>query len=331
MRVTAQPVSEVSAQSASMPVDQIHSAGSVVAADELWRHRILILLALLAVPLFWTPLGALFVLSVHDDRYTHILVIPIVSVVFLWLDRKRISSNAGFSVGIGVPLLLLGLTILFVSKMKVMSPDSLSLAIGALIVLMFGAFILCYGTKSFRCAAFPLLFLFLAVPVPGAILDKVVAALQEGSATLAYLLFRIAGVPVLRHGMVMSLPGVEIEVAPQCSGIRSSMGLLVVGLVISQVMLRSGWMKAFVILCLGPIAIFRNAVRIASLSWLAVYVDRSFLFGSLHHRGGVVFALIGFAVLIPLVWILRKWEDRAGVRRARGGGSELGGSSAPAS
>ena len=73
---------------------------------------------------------------------------------------------------------------------------------------------------AFRSAGFPLLLLFLIVPIPSVVLNRLVAALQVGSTERSYLLFRLAGVFAFRRGMVMSLPGVDIEVAPQCSGVR---------------------------------------------------------------------------------------------------------------
>jgi exosortase/archaeosortase family protein len=44
----------------------------------------------------------------------------------------------------------------------------------------------------------------------------------------------------------------------------------------------------------------KNGVRIATLTILAKYVDPDFLFGRLHHHGGVVFFLLGSALLIPI-------------------------------
>jgi len=201
---------------------------------------------------------------------------------------------------------------------------NLTVAAGALVLLWIGEFIFCYGITSFRNAGFSFLFLLLIVPIPSVFLDNVVAALQAGSAQLSYLLFRMAGVPILRHGMVMSLPGVDIEVAAECSGIRSSMALFVASAVISRMLLRTSWARILTMLCVGPIGIFRNAVRIVCISLLGMYVDRGFLFGSLHHHGGLPFSLVGFAFLIPLVFLLRRWEQHLRCSWIGVGGSASG-------
>lgn len=60
-----------------------------------------------------------------------------------------------------------------------------------------------------------------------------------------------------------------------------------------------------------PLAIFKNAVRIVTLSSLGVYVDRSFLYGKLHHEGGLLFAIIALAIFVPLLFALQKSESRA--------------------
>jgi exosortase len=272
------------------------------------RYQLFAVLCVSAIIILSAPLKALLVLSLHDERYTYILAVPIVSAAFLYLEKARIFRASRYCPAVGIPLILLGLVVWFVSRICLSASENVSVAAGVLVLLWIGAFNLCYGVKSFKEASFPFVFLLLIVPIPSTVLDRVVVWLQTGSAEISYLLFRVAGIPVLRHGMVMSLPGVDIEVAPECSGIRSTMGLFIVGAVLTRVILRTGWARSLTILCVGPIGIFRNAVRIVCISVLGVYVDRGFLAGNLHRRGGLLFSLVGFAVLIPLVWLLRRWE-----------------------
>ena len=71
-----------------------------------------------------------------------------------------------------------------------------------------------------------------------------ISILQKGSADACYALFRLIGVPVLRNGFRFALPGVEIEVAEQCSGIHSGLSLFIAGLLAEYVLLRGAWKKA---------------------------------------------------------------------------------------
>jgi exosortase len=289
------------------------------------RQQLFAALCVLASLMLWSPLKALLGLTLQDERYTHILVVPIVSAAFLYFERERIFRDARYCPVIGVPLILLGLLLFCVGILRRSVALDATLAAGALVLLWIGSFVLCYGGASFRHASFPLLFLLLIVPIPSVVLDKVIVALQAGSAEVAYRLFRLGGVPVFRHGMQMSLPGVDIAVAPQCSGIRSTMALFIAGAVLSRVLLRTSWARILTILCVGPIGIFRNAVRIVGISSLAVYVDRGFLSGNLHRYGGLPFSLVGFVILIPLVWLLRRWEQHLGGDRVGLVESGLGG------
>jgi exosortase len=276
------------------------------------RHQLFAALCVIATLISWSPLKALLAYSLRDERYTYLLIAPLISAAFLYLEKGRIFRDSRYSPAVGIPLLLLGLVTCFGSRMWLSASKNATVPAGALVLLLVGGFVLCYGVRSFRNARFPFLLLLLIVPIPIVVLDRVVAALQAGSAEVSYLLFRVAGVPILRHGMVMSLPGVDIEVAPQCSGIRSSMALFIAGVVLSRVLLRTSWARILAILCVGPIAIFRNAARIFGISFLGVYVDRSFFFGDLHRHGGLPFSLVGFALLIPLLWLLRWAEQRLG-------------------
>lgn len=80
-----------------------------------------------------------------------------------------------------------------------------------------GSFVLCFGTRASRELRFPLCFLFWSVPFPQFLLTRIVSLLQQGSAVAATLLFRVAGVPVLRDGVLLSIPGLDVEVATECS------------------------------------------------------------------------------------------------------------------
>jgi len=269
---------------------------------------------LFSLALFWSPLAAVANLSVQDDRYFQVVVGPILCLFLLYRERTSIFPEARFSPRLGVPLLLLA-TLLGLALLR-QQPGSdesrkLFLVIFAVILVWMAAFVLCYGTRSFKAALFPLCCLFLTVPVPPALMNSIILALQHGSADVSYALLRLAGIPVFRQGMTFSLPGLDIEVAPECSGIRSCLALMIVGILASRVYLRSGWRRWALIVMTFPIAIFKNAVRIVVISSLSAYVNRAILSGPLHHSGGPVFALVGIALFAPLLFALQKSEIRS--------------------
>jgi exosortase/archaeosortase family protein len=54
-----------------------------------------------------------------------------------------------------------------------------------------------------------------------------------------------------------------------------------------------------------PLAVFKNGLRITTLSALAIYVNPQFLYGNLHRHGGIVFFIIG---LLPLLFLLAYFQ-----------------------
>ena len=248
-----------------------------------------------------------------NGHASQILVVPFVSGWLIWLKRKTLFENPRPSVLPGGVVVALGVSLFVFAKttdVGLSANDVLSLLTGSLIVLWLGGFLMAYGPAAFRAALFPLLFLFSAVPIPSALLDRLIALLQAGSAEMAYRLIKLFGVPVYREGFVFAMPDVVIEVAPACSGIRSAIAIFISGLIAGHVFLRSLWRKAFLLTVAIPVLFFKNAVRIAVLSVLAVHWDKRVLTSSLHTDGGVVFFLLGLCLLYPVLVVLVKSEKK---------------------
>jgi exosortase len=127
----------------------------------------------------------------------------------------------------------------------------------------------------------------------------------------ARFLFAAAGVPTAQDGTRITVPGLTIEVAAECSSIRSSLMLVVTTMVLAQMSLRSAWRKALVIAVAIPLSVAKNGLRIFVLAMLTTRVDRSFITGRLHHQGGIIYFLIALAAIILLIWIARLTEKKS--------------------
>ena len=191
-------------------------------------------------------------------------------------------------------------------------PDlRLSLAMAGLVTLWAGSFIACLGVRAFTAAAFPFFMLIFMIPLPPAILHAVIVFLQHASADATDVVFGLIGMPHFREGTVFALPGLTIHVAEECSGIRSSLALVISGFAMAYLLLRRTWTRTALILAIVPIAIIKNAVRIVALSWLAVYVDPSFITGSFVHRsGGIPIFVLALTMLGAVLLALRRFERR---------------------
>lgn len=275
-------------------------------------------LVAISLAIYWGPLTSSFALALHDDQYTHILLILPISVALICLDWKSPEPSSRSSVSLGSALLIMVALVTAVVRWRpvALSPDlRLSVNMLALVTWWIAAFILCFGARAFRRAVFPLCFLLWMVPFPDFVLNPIISLLQRGSAATAHLFFAMAGVPVAQKGVMLHIPGLIIEVATECSSIRSSTMLLVTTMVLAQMLLRSPWRKALVVAVAIPLSVVKNGLRIFVIAMLATRVDSSFLTGRLHRQGGIIFFLIALVAIFLVLWTMRRGEEE---KRARG-------------
>jgi len=253
-------------------------------------------------------------LSAQDERYVQIIGAPLICLFLIYWDRKRILSIARYSPRVGIPLLSLAILLCSISaawQSRGEEISRLALAAFAIILVWQAAFILCYGTQGWKLAMYPLCCLFLAIPPPPNVIDWLSVAYQHGSAAASYAILELVGVPVLRDGMEFSIPGLVFNIEPQCSGIRSGIAFLLVGIFASRLYLRSPWGRLVLVLSTIPMAMFKNAVRIVVITSLAAYVDRAFITGPFHHKyGGLVFAPVDLLLFVALLLLLQTLERR---------------------
>ena len=275
-----------------------------------------LVVCLLPFLLAWDSMRLLFTLIISNDTFSQIPLIPLVSAFLIYEKRKSIFLDISFGWILGVALMTSGALLFGVVHLNpwVLQPLNLvSLLVLATLFVWLGAFALFFGVRAFRAACFPLLFLLFMVPIPEPALSKIIYFLQAGSSAMAAAFFGIAHVPYHREGFVFELPGVAIRVAEECSGIRSTLALMITTALAAHIFLKASWKKLILCLAVVPIAIFKNGLRIATLSTLAVYVNPAFLTGNLHHHGGVVFFLIALVPLALLLKLLQRTENRNAV------------------
>ena len=260
----------------------------------------------------WRPLVDTLAMALRDDDYTYILLILPVSVALIYLEWRPLRTMLALSVRAGSAFLAIAALIACASLVwSATLPFDVQLTIKmvALVLSWIGAFVLCFGSRASRQALFPLCFLFGLVPIPLLVLNEIIALLQAGSAWSAYVLFALFGVPVTQDGVLLTIPGLTLQVAHECSSIRSSSMLLVTTMVLAQLLLRSPWRKALVIGLAVPLSVAKNGLRVFTIAMLSTHVDRGYLTGRFHHQGGIVFFAIALIVIFGALWILRRGED----------------------
>ncbi|MGH9644060.1 MAG: exosortase/archaeosortase family protein [Terriglobales bacterium] len=279
------------------------------------RYRLSFALLLAgSVVVGWHALAATFSLALRNDEYTHLLLILPVSVALIILELPSLQALVAPNIRVGSVLLamaVLGAGLAQVRSASLPADVLLSIRMFALVLFWIGSIVLCLGSQVARSLLFPLCFLFWLVPFPQVVLAEVVKLLQQGSALSAHALFAAAGVPVARDGVMLTVPGLTIQVASECSSIRSSSMLLVTTMALAQVLLRSPWRKALVIAIAVPLSVVKNGLRIFTIAMLGIRVDPGYLTGRLHHQGGIVFFAAALGMVFAMIHLLKRGEDRA--------------------
>ncbi len=264
-------------------------------------------------------------LALTNEAYTHILLILPLSVSLIYLDRGRLERGerndrddrnalqklsggrivAGSAALAGAVLLL---CFARCEQSNISQGGQLSLSMFALVIWWIGSVLFCFGVEAFRTFLFPLCFLFWMVPIPPFALNGIVLLLQRQSAFAARILFLIVGVPVTQNGVMLSIPNLDIEIARECSSIRSSLMLIVITMVLTHLFLRSRWRKILLVAAAIPLSVAKNGLRIFTIAELGTRMDPGFLNGKLHHNGGIVFLGIALLAIGALLWALRRSE-----------------------
>jgi len=266
---------------------------------------------------FFRPLMEIFSIALKNDTYSHILAVPFISAYFFYTDRKLIFKPESFTMGryfSGLTIIVIGLMSLGAARLfeaSLSQNDQLSLIMFAAVLTLLGYCLLTLKNISIKPALFPALFLLLAVPIPDLVRETVITYLIAGSTVVTEAMFRVARVPYFREGVTFQLPGIAIEVAKECSGIRSSIGMLITALIASHMFLKRIWTKSLLVISIIPFVLIKNGIRITTLTLLAVYVDKKYLTDSILHRsGGVVFFAITLLLMFPLLVYLRRLEHK---------------------
>jgi exosortase len=307
------------------------------------RNHVLafVFLGAASILFWWHFLVITFGLALANDAYTHILLILPLSAALIYTDSKQaapkhphsksvksnarpinsqpsIRTNFRANFRIGAPLLAGALLIGCYARwgMAAASGDiRLSLGMFALVTWWIASVIFCFGVEALRAFLFPLCFLFLMVPIPECALSWIVEFLQQQSALAARIMFRVLRVPVTQDGIMLYIPNLDIEVARECSSIRSSLMLVVTTLVLAHLFLRSTWRQALLIAAAIPLAVAKNGLRIVTIAELGTRVDPGFLNGKFHHNGGIVFFGIAVVAVLALLWLLRRTEFQSPLKQ----------------
>jgi exosortase C (VPDSG-CTERM-specific) len=299
---------EFSAAQLSVPPEPALKSGH-------WRNFALMTAALALC--FSVPLYELVKFAVGSDLYSYILLIPFISVYLARLKWKSLPSFSGaaqtpaivfFAGGLAV---LAGYALVRHSGFVLAEDDYLAFMASASFLFFAGGCCWFLGGKIVRALAFPIGFLVFMVPMPAFLRHEIESFLQTGSAIMAEGFFKLTGATFLRDGLVFQLPGINLEVAPECSGIHSSLVLFITSAMAGYLFLNSTWKRAILMLAVIPLALLRNGFRVYVIGELCTHIGPQMINSPIHRHGGPLFFALSLIPFFLLLIFLRR-SERAG-------------------
>jgi exosortase C (VPDSG-CTERM-specific) len=272
---------------------------------------------------FAQPLFVLLNYAARSDLHSYILLIPFVSAYLIYLRRDQLPKNCVIDLPVAITFLVTGVATLAFTGWWDFTGQAP--AGNARIILSTLSFLFCLASGGFfflgrdwmRAAAFPLVYLIFMVPMPDAMAEALETASKYASAEVANVLFHVTRTPFLRGGLIFQLPNITIEVAQECSGIRSSWVLLMTSILAANLFLKTPWRRFALVAFVIPLAILRNGFRILVIGLLCVNVGPQMIHSVIHRHGGPVFFVLSLIPLLLLLWWLQRGETRTRSRESR--------------
>jgi exosortase len=229
-----------------------------------------------------------------DDNYSHgFFVIPL-AVYFAWERRDALRRANPQPSAAGLVVICASLLLLVAGRLGA----ELFLTRVSLVGVLAGATWYVGGREHLRVLVFPIAFLLLMIPLPAIIFNQIAFPLQLLASRAGETVIAAAGIPVLREGNVLQLPGRSLEVAEACSGIRSLVSLLMLGIILGYFTERRTGARVLIALAAVPIAIVANAARVAGTGLASELVSPAAADGFFHTFSGWLMFVVAFAGLM---------------------------------
>lgn len=264
---------------------------------------IVLLLVTMTIWSYWPTIRVLMKEWQTDDDYSAGQLVPLVALVFLWVERKKLKKCElkPFWIG-GIALILLALSartfgLLFMYESA--ERYSFVLTIAGLVLMV-------AGWHVFRCVSWILLFLFLMVPFPGQVHNIISGPLRTMASTGSVFILEVF-IKVGRQGNVLTLnDDTTVGVAEACSGLRMLTAFIIVAAFIAYMVKRPRWQKAVVLVSSVPVAIICNIIRIVVTAVLMLLVNAEVADKFFHDFAGIVMMPVAVLLMFGELWFMDK-------------------------
>ena len=236
--------------------------------------------------------------------YTHAYFILPVSLWLVFKQRKLLASLIVRELGwksYWLPILVVGLGV-FIFGWRL---DYASVMAISMIPVVYGLIGYLFGNKVVKKCNFPILYLLLMVPPPLGILDSITLPMRHWISVLTEMIIKACGYPIVRDGLLLSIDGHEIYMGAPCSGFRSLITMIALGLVYVYINKGSFKKKAILLGSVVPFALFGNLARVVSMCIVTFYFGEG-VGHTYHDYSGYLIFLVLIAGLVGTEVLLNK-------------------------
>jgi len=226
----------------------------------------------------------------HESYYSHGFLIPLASLYFVWqkresLKKAAISNNMGGLVLVAASLLVH----IACAALKVYFLSGFSF-----VFTLLGLILFFFGKDVAKSLAFPVLLLLAMIPLPLLLISNLIVKLKLGVAQATTFMLNMIGFPSVRDGSTIRMPNSFIVVAAPCSGLRSLVSLITLGVLFAYTVKVSYIRKSVLLISSIPIALGTNVIRVSMLAVANDLYGQRVLDSFFHDLSGYIMFGIAF-------------------------------------
>jgi exosortase A len=260
----------------------------------------LVLLWGAALWLYWPTATSMAATWNQSDTFAHGWVVPVISAWLVWRQRAALAPLAA-SIAPS-PSALIAVALAGVAWLLGEAAAVNALRQFALVTMLVALVPAVAGWPLARALAFPLGFLFFAVPFGEFLLPTLIAY----TADFTVFALRLSGIPVLLEGNQISIPSGTWSVVEACSGVRYLIASVMVGALFSYLHYRSTRRRLLFMLVAVAVPIVANWLRAYMIVMLGHLSGNKLAVGVDHLIYGWVF----FGIVIGLmIFIGARWSE----------------------
>ncbi len=257
----------------------------------------LAILSSIIIWIYWPILTNMILYLMNEGDYSYGLLLPIVSAYIVYQKWPQIRQMHWQPSWWGLLIIISGLFLNIVGELAA----DLYVPRVSFVITLGGIIYLLAGWRMVRLLIFPLILLWLMIPLPDLITKAVTMPLQLVSSQLAAGMLQMMGIPVLRQGNIIDLGVRQMQVVDACSGLRYILALLALGVIFCYFYQRKPWKILILILVLIPATIFANALRVAGMGLYPALLE-----GFWHGFSGWLIFIFCFGILAVVNFLLNR-------------------------